>query len=414
MPPFRGLVNRTEKNMKMYLMARHNLTQKTIVSCRSRGLVVAFFMSVALTSCGNLSLNSPQGSSVDRDESSLAANSSGKIDTGAAWADYKMTEELPDVSRRLTNGIGTCWLHAGLKEMEVAYFKRNKAGLALSIDYAIYTSLKDRYDRLIHGDFVRNADLEAGGELNEARLLAVKYGVIPERSWKPDKIDWRMVADLVNINAANFRKQIKRLKEAGKPIESLEKQANLHFESFMNERDIHPPKKFERGGKTWTPVEFAKTFLNADPDLAILFSTSESSAGVKVKADMPSKQDIFMTDWQSVTAAIVAQIHDKNSLLLSVYWKVKSFEIIGGVLNVIKPIQSQFEGHVLNIVGYNVGPRGELKWVKLENTWGEGEGLNGFYVVDVASFKALFQAMSVLDGAKLVDKKNLPGKMITK
>ena len=128
-----------------------------------------------------------------------------------------------------------------------------------------------------------------------------------------------------------------------------------------------------------------------------------------VKANDPLglsyKMQEFFEAWQ------LSGFHD-YTLTMSIL--MNAFEIIAGVFNVITPIQSQFEGHVLNIVGYNVGPQGELKWVKIENTWGEAEGLNGFYVVDVASFKAFFQAMSVLDGVKFVEKNNLPGKMITK
>jgi hypothetical protein len=52
-------------DFKMYLEARNRLSQKAIILVRSWDLAVAVLLSVAMTSCGNLSLNVPQGSSGD-------------------------------------------------------------------------------------------------------------------------------------------------------------------------------------------------------------------------------------------------------------------------------------------------------------------------------------------------------------
>ena len=322
-----------------------------------------------------------------------------------------MTVELKDASRRLTNSIGTCWLHAGLKEIELAYFAATHKKMAFSVDYSILQTTRDRFLMQIKGASLIRADLEAGGEVNEARSVAAKYGVYPESLWKNAAVDWRHFANNANNLAAKLKQELKDERPLSQ--KSLDR-VNAQFDKLVSHAAIAVSTSIKVDGKQTTPVELAASFLKEEPKDYILYGVEASTGVITRKGDMGTRQKILMTDWTGIQTAIKATLERHHSILLSTWWEYEHFRIDQGILTVKKPLSDKPEGHVVNIVGYSVTDTGQINWVKVENTWGTDEGAHGYYLLSWASFKKVFQTISVENGTKLAKDQNILGTTINR
>lgn len=332
---------------------------------------------------------------------------------GAKWPNHPMKLELHDVSRRLNNDLSTCWLHSGLKEIEIAHYAFTGKKVSFSIDYSILQTTHHRFLKQVKGSsFVKN-DLESGGEVNEARFIAQRYGLVPESEWKNKSIIWRQFADSANESAKKIL-EMKQVNSWTNESKEFLAAAELEFKALVSRNEITLPEAVLYNGKNYKPTEIANSFLTIDPSDFTLFGVKESSGDIKTKADMQTKQDIFMTNWKSVQIAIKSILVKRNSVLWSAWIDFDQMSFDNGFMKVTGPISETPDGHVMNIVGYSLDANGDMNWLKIENTWGSSEGTNGYYLVSWTDFKKMYQAISIPDAKSIIRKENLKGGFITK
>jgi hypothetical protein len=321
-----------------------------------------------------------------------------------------MTKELPDVTRRLTNWFNTCWLQAGVKELEFAHFKATGEGKALSAEHMMLAALEDRYLKMINGAAVMTSDLESGGELNEVRQLALKYGIVPESTWSQAiRRDWSTISKDAKQLATLHRSRLRR--DSTNRQQILQK-AQEDFQQLLEGYGLRKPSWFLLNGERITPRDFAKQLIQpSPPDNHVLFiATPVHGEGVR-KQDLPTVQDGFVTSWKNIQAAILHEISQERSVLLSLFWSESAIKITNGIMRVIvKPLpEDKLVGHVVNIVGYRTDAQGRIEQLKLENSWGRYEGASGYYSVSWDDLKEMYQAINVPDGFNFATQRGMQG-----
>lgn len=327
--------------------------------------------------------------------------------------EFKMTKELPDVSRRLTNWINTCWLQAGIKELEFAHYKATGIGLALSAEHMMMSAMHERFFRIIQGAKIKSAELESGGEMNEVRQLARKYGVIPERTWSQPTRRWGDMAIQLNGLAAGYRIKFKEHNRDGRDTKPLLASAERDFQELLKTNQVHQPSWFLDSGKRTTPTEFAKKFTQENPEDYVIFLAKSHWPTKPTKQQLQTVQNGFLTSWENIEKSIVKEIDQRRSVLLSVYWSDTGIKIINGVMTVVqKPLTGNLDGHVVNIVGYRTNDKGRLERVKIENTWGRYEGSSGFYSISWNDLKEMYMGINVPNGFKFAESENMRGEFI--
>jgi aminopeptidase C len=372
-------------------------------------LLLVVWSGLTLTACGDsrgddTSSGAPLLSSEDPDERSRNSRDD--------RPEFQMTYELPDVSRRLTNWLNTCWLQAGVKELEFSYYRKRREGRPLSVEFSLMSSLHDRLMRITNGGSIRSSELEAGGELNEVRRLATSYGMVPESTWSQKSKDWGTIAKNLNPQAARLREKMERRRARGDSGADVIQEAERLFNQVLDDHDVHVPTWFSDNGKKTTPAEFATTFASENPDEFILLLAKSQYGTTPSKKDLETIQEGFLTSWTNIAQVIQDQIQQDRSVVLAVYWYEKAIKFNKGLISIDDAALARERepvGHVVNIVGYHVNAAGELDRLKIENTWGRYEGSSGFYSVSWSDLKKIFMAINLPDGLNYIEKHQLRG-----
>jgi hypothetical protein len=385
------------------------------------------YLAVIIGSCflilGSVSCSdSTSRSLVSRDTALDAATLSSSTDPSDRSAnshsdipEFRMTRELPDVSRRLTNWLNTCWLHAGVKELEIAHFRVKRDGKPLSVEHMLMSSLRDRLFRIVRGAPVRQVELESGGELNEVRRLAREYGVIPEATWSQAAKPWGDMAKDLHPEAARLRAKFQRRVDQGQPVDDVREEAEALFSKTLDEHDVHVPQWFLQDGQKVSPHGFAKSFLPENDQDYILMLPKVHYPTKPSKKELETAQDSYLTSWTNIETAIIDQINQDRSVLLAVYWSEHGISIKKGVVAIDEDALDPPEklvGHVVNIVGYHLNDTQQVDRVKIENTWGRYEGNSGFYSIAWKDLKTIFMAITIPDGFAYVRSNEMNGDMV--
>jgi hypothetical protein len=324
-----------------------------------------------------------------------------------------MTKELPDVTRRLTNMLNTCWLQAGIKELEFAQYKATGNGIALSAEHMMMAALHERFFRIIQGAKIRSAELESGGEMNEVRQLARIYGVMPEKTWSQPANNWDEIAKKLNSIGAFYRQKFSDHNKRGRDTKPLIAEAEKEYQLVLASFNVHQPKWFMAGGEKTTPLEFARKFAIEVPEDYIILLPKPQYPQKPTKDYLETVQDGFLTSWENIENSIVYEISKKRSVLLSIHWSDKGIKLTNGIMRVVeKPLSGRLEGHVVNIVGYHLNEQGRLDRLKIENTWGRYTGSSGFYSVSWDDLKEMFIGISIPDGFNFVKSQQMRGEKV--
>lgn len=331
--------------------------------------------------------------------------------------EFSMTNELPDITRRLTNYLGTCWLQAGVKELEFSHFRSVGQPRAMSAEHVLQLTTHDRFMRIVEGAYVRKADIESGGELNETRLLVDQGGLIPESTWGQPAQDWRAIASQLNPIAADLRDDYRKAVANGDSTRPVILASEAEFSKIMRRHKVHTPTWFKSRGKKTTPLALARKVAPEDPREFVFVVADELHPGrTPTKQDLLTNQDSFLTDWNTIEKIIIDQIDSKRSVLTAVFWNDRVIKISDdGFLSIPRDnISLNVEGHVVNLVGYHLDRDGQIDRIKIENSWGRYEGRQGFYVADWNDFKKIFDGISVPDGYRYFERNRFRGTPIKK
>lgn len=327
--------------------------------------------------------------------------------------EFKMTRELPDITRRLLNSLSTCWLQAGVKELEFDYYHDQGQALPLSAEYMMASSLSQRYVRMIEGEPTRYADLQGGGDMNEVRLLTKAFGIIPERSWRYEEYDWSLLSKVLNPIAGRFRETYKdHLRRQIDPQPVLDQAINKLDETLQS-YGFDMPKTFVFKGEITTSKDFGSTYFVEDPWEYVLYIPDVASTQDATQETMGTKQDLFRTSWKSIQSGIRYEIDRGQSVLMSVWWPSNVLVDKDGVLRLKRDHYSaKAPGHVLNITGYKLDENGAIERIKFENTWGDTSGHAGFYTISWRDLTFIFDTISVREGYSLAKRLKLDGQII--
>jgi hypothetical protein len=326
---------------------------------------------------------------------------------------FAMTRELPDVTRRLTNELNTCWLQAGLKELEMAHYDQTGEAIPLSEEFTMMSALHDRFLRIIQGSRITSVNLESGGEMNEVRRLAVSYGLMPDKTWRQSRKDWGVISKQLNQLAAEHRKTFRDAVDAGHSPDRVVEDAEAHFAELLKDHDVHPPAWFKYNGARTTPAEFARSFATENYRDYAMFIARAHYPTKPDKAKLFTDQDSFRTSWENIAGAIADQIDDGRSVLLTIIWSDRIIAINDGVMTVDGNADHRDNtAHVVNISGYHTDESGRIDRIKIENTWGRYEGSSGYYVISWRDLKKIFVGVSIPDGFAYADAKGMNGDRI--
>lgn len=369
---------------------------------------VLIFAAISFTTCRSI-----ETSQISKELGSDTGPNERSRNSRSDLPEFKMTKELPDVTRRLTNMLNTCWLQAGIKELEFAQYKTTGKGVALSAEHMMMSALHERFFRIIQGAKINSAELESGGEMNEVRQLARRYGVIPEKTWSQSAKQWGEMAKKLNTIGADYRKEFIAHNRSGKDTKPLIAAAEKEFEAILDEFDVHQPAWFLDDGKKTTPLEFAKKFAKEDPEDYILLLAKQHHPTKPTKKSLLTVQNGFLTSWENIESSIIHEIEQKRSVLLSVLWSDKGIKISNGILRVIeKPLTGHLDGHVVNIVGYHLNDQGRIDRLKIENSWGRYEGSSGFYSVSWDDLKAMYIGITIPNGFNFIQTRQMRGEKV--
>lgn len=327
--------------------------------------------------------------------------------------EFQMTRELPDITRRLTNELNTCWLQAGIKELEMAHYRVTGEALELSEEFTMMSALHDRFLRIIQGSSIKAVELQGGGEMNEVRRLAAGYGLMPDRTWGQAAKAWGEMAKELNPVAAEHRKEFQAAVKAGQSPDGVLEDAESHFAGLLDSYQVHVPTWFRAGGKKTNPIDFAAGFASENYRDYAMYVARAHHPGRLTKRELFTDQDSFRTSWNNIADTIVSQIDGGRSVLLTVIWSSRVIDIEDGVMHVSgQPDRPDDIAHVVNITGYHLDKAGNLDRLKIENSWGRYEGSSGFYAVSWQELKDIFVGVSIPDGFAWADSRDLRGDKI--
>jgi hypothetical protein len=323
---------------------------------------------------------------------------------------FVMTKELPDVTRRLTNWLNTCWLQAGLKELEYDYFATFDKPTSLSVEYMTYASIEERFFRVVYGATLNGADLEAGGEMNEVRRLSMDFGVVTESDWNQKQIDWVSLRPKLRLLAVDYRELYRSVQRRSGDTGPIIKNAQMDFNKIILAEGLLVPQEVMIDHAAKKPQEFANGFSNENPSEYILYLDRAKHDSDLTKSEFGTTQDMFLTSYQNIAKTIIHEIDHARSVQVSIYWADSLIDEKKGVWTVkAGRMPESAVGHVVNITGYHVDDRGQLDRIKIENTWGSDYGRNGFVAADWQQFSHIFEAASIQKGYVVANDLSLPG-----
>ncbi|MEY4632480.1 MAG: hypothetical protein RIQ81_2600, partial [Pseudomonadota bacterium] len=248
--------------------------------------------------------------------------------------EFQMTRELPDITRRLTNELSTCWLQAGIKELEMAHYRVTGDVLELSEEFTMMSALHDRFLRIIQGSKIKSVELEGGGEMNEVRRLAVSYGLMPDRTWGQGAKEWGEMAKELNPLAATHREEFRAAIKAGQSTDGVIEDAEAHFSDLLDSYEVHVPTWFRVAGKKTNPVDFAASFASENYRDYVMYVARAHYPRKPTKRELFTDQDSFRTSWENIAETIVSQIDDGRSVLLTIIWSNRVIDVEDGVMRV--------------------------------------------------------------------------------
>ncbi|MDR2127397.1 MAG: C1 family peptidase [Prevotellaceae bacterium] len=163
---------------------------------------------------------------------------------------------LPVTSVKNQSKSGTCWSFATVSFLESELLREGKGEYDLSEMFPVYYSYISKAVKKIrrHG----NSAADQGGQAHDVLNVIRNYGIVPESVYagmpKGDSIH-------------NHSAMANSLKECLQTILSNKKIPENWINNYRQYLDAHlgiPPQTFEYDGKTYTPLEFAQSFINVD------------------------------------------------------------------------------------------------------------------------------------------------------
>lgn len=305
---------------------------------------------------------------------------------------------------------GSCWTFSSTSYLEFLYKKEFNKEIELSADYTYHMHLYEQARFYVMG---YHDKIKEGGHYEDYRFLS-KYGLIPESVWSPDPKYKKENKEEIKEKLLSLRNRLRREKSKVKSKierdELEQRYMNIIKETIFG-RDQGPPSEFEFEGKYYTPESFFKErfeiFVNffhstrfVNPRLKNY--KKDIKKPLETMSNIGSffrhKIDFLKTDKKQKLEALksIKKAIDNGEPVLLDH---KTFERGSSFVNdfeekVLVRSNHRFGtdsstnyktnnmSHQQVIVGYELDKNGDIASLKLLNSWGEHNGLKGYYYLD--------------------------------
>ncbi len=357
----------------------------------------------------------------------LNRNNVGKVDT-------HFSNQVKSSGITNQESSGRCWLFTGLNVLRAqAMKKKNVKELFLSHNYLFFYDQLEKANLFLEGiietrdlpldnrkvqHFLNNA-IGDGGQWTGVVDLVKKYGVVPTEVFPETEI---------SNKTATFSKLLGwKLKEDALELRGMQRASDNTIRDKKEQMlsEIYqmlcislgtPPKSFDyryedKDGvitkmQTYTPLSFAKEFLNVDLDAYLMFMNDPTRPYYKVYEIEFDRHTYDGHNWKYLNLP-TKEIKEfaKNSILddEAMYFSCdvgKQLEKKSGTLDINnfnygllfgvdfgmdkkERIQTRASGssHGMTLVAVDIDDKGNInKWL-LENSWGKSYGHNGFLIM---------------------------------
>jgi len=365
---------------------------------------------------------------------------------GVAPAFSVEIKTLPVANQRSS---GRCWIFAGLnvlretiaKRCKIKRFELSQNYISLfdkieKANYALESIIKlsknEHDERVLQ--FILEAPVADGGQWDMFVNLVKKYGLVPQPAF-PETFqsnNTKETDNLVNAAIRNFAFEAHRLaiKDDAAAIRSLKEETiEKIYHMFLNAFGV-PPKTFDfeyvdakekyHVDRGLTPLGFFDKYIGKAIDeyqSLINSPTADKPYGNNFTIDFLGNVvegkpiNHLNVTMERMKALIVKQLKDGNPVWFgsdvsfyrdraSFAWDANAFDYLssfgfdikfdkGGMLD----YRHSAMNHAMVITGVNIVNGLPTRW-KIENSWGEDNGLKGYYVMSPAFFDTfVYQAV---------------------
>lgn len=344
---------------------------------------------------------------------------------GSVREDFKFntsyTKEIANIGEIKNQcSLGTCHLYAWTSKLESDYKLKTNKEIKISADYLSVKHWLQNSLNLLEKGFLTSKP-KLGGTTAFSRKLLIQYGVIPESVWKP-RAGFALAGNvkmleqyLKNIlNHAKLEMKFHKKNEE-KKLEVMV-QAEAQIKDLFNNMVGLPPEKFIYEGQTYTPQGFQQRFFHelSNP-LTVLEAAHERKKSESVMRQGDKTVTIIKdVSLENIERKIVELIDKNQPVTLSYYHDSAFIDKDTGNMSFralfLPPNGAPLSranrnakglnegGHAVIIVGYDLDPKtGRVIKYKIQNSWGQKSGTEGFYHMYADYFRAFVNRIHYYD-----------------
>lgn len=244
----------------------------------------------------------------------------------------------------------------------------------------------------------RTSNLSLGSYSFESRHSIRNYGVVPQSAWKgrTDFISSSYYSRLSQTLESFLIQKIKKIKGETDPdrIKAIEDQAYEELVAILSNMIGPFPESFEFEGRTYTPRSFAVKFFPELYEPVIVVNMGTKALGVERESSMT--RTTLKMDFYKAELLLRQVIDSDRPAHLSYRHKNQFVDNATGVMSIdgfaypegageltaeeMKDYAAWGGAHSVLVVGYELDPTtGRVRKWKIQNSWGEKSGDNGYF-----------------------------------
>ncbi|MGZ3697930.1 MAG: C1 family peptidase [Bdellovibrionota bacterium] len=339
----------------------------------------------------------------------------------------RYTIELKTTPIRNQCQFGDCWIFGTVAQLEQKYLAKTGKITNLSEMHLNSMSLREKALDALETRF---GQLEQGGEYSGAKFLIKKHGLIPESVWKP-RIPFdqpphvNRLMTFLDSRIARYHQDF-ALAASKTARAKLLSAARKDVLKILEDYTGPIPETFKFEGKTYTPKQFAKRYLNQSdyqPTIEISPKRSETlppklrriankaGPGLYANADPWMSGASMQIPMDALENMIVEELRQGRSVPLAFevndafldnrrgIMSLSAFHVPEGFKPPPRIYRNTFGlaggGHEVAIVGVDLDKDGRVIKFKIKNSWGKKYGDLGFYHMYRDYFEAYVMSAGV-------------------
>ena len=307
--------------------------------------------------------------------------------------------------------LGTCHLFAWTSKLESDYKNKTNHEIKISADYLSAQRWLNSSLELVEKGLLESKP-KLGNTTAFSRDLIIEFGVMPEGIWSP-RVGFSLAANVKNLERylqnilSRIKVEMKDLKDDSAEKKALVEKAKQQIRSLFKNMVGSPPDQFVYEGKTYTAKEFQQAFF---PELSNPLTVLEAANNRKDKEGIlkQSKKNVNIMENVSldkIEKKIIELIDKNQPVALSYYHDGAFIDKETGNMSFralffpseARPLSRAVRsdkglnegGHAVVIVGYDLDAvTGKVIKYKIQNSWGQKSGDQGFYHMYADYFRA--------------------------